>query len=135
MRRSIVVDTSALCALIDRDDRYHQAVTGFLQENGHQISLIVTDYVLDETLTWVKARFGSQAALQLGHRLRASNFCQFVKLTAEDEQATWQVFQQYDDKAWSYTDCSCLALMQRLGVHEALSTDRHFDQMGIIRRP
>ena len=135
MMRQIVVDTSALCALVDRDDRYHHAVEIFLNENAAQIMLLVTDYVLDETLTWVKSRFGSRSALKLGRRLRSSNFCAFVKLTAEDEEATWRVFEKYDDKDWSYTDCSCLALMQRVGIHETLSTDHHFDQMDVIRWP
>ena len=135
MKRQIVVDTSALCALIDRNDRNHSVVESFLRENAPQITLLVTDYVLDETLTWVKSRFGVEAALKMGRRLRASDFCQFVKLTTNDEKATWQVFTKYSDKDWSYTDCSCLALMQLMDVHEALSTDHHFDQMGIIRRP
>ena len=135
MMRQIVVDTSALCALVDRDDRYDHAVEIFLNENAAQIMLLVTDYVLDETLTWVKSRFGSRSALKLGRRLRSSNFCAFVKLTVEDEVATWRVFEKYDDKDWSYTDCSCLALMQRVGIHETLSTDHHFDQMDVIRWP
>jgi hypothetical protein len=42
---------------------------------------------------------------------------------------------QYSDKDWSYTDCSCLAVMRRLGIEQALTTDHHFRQMGITVVP
>ena len=73
-------------------------------------------------------------AVRMGEPIRHSAFCQFVHLTPQDEQRTWRIFQQHD-KAWSYTDCSCLAVMQRLGIDEALSLDHHFRQMGITVWP
>ena len=129
--RRILVDSSALCALVDRGELRHRAVATFIQEYGAEFSLLVTDYVLDETLTWIKGRFGPRQAIEFGRKLRASDFCRYHVLTAEDEADTWALFEKYQDKAWSYTDCSCLAVMQRLQVSEALSLDAQFYQMGV----
>jgi predicted nucleic acid-binding protein len=129
--RRIFLDSSALVAMADSRDPDHAAVTCFIQAIKDQASLITTDYVLDEAVTVVKRRYGYEAAVRLGRKLRASDFCRYYVLTAEDEAATWSIFEKYDDKAWSYTDCSCLAVVQRLALTEVLSLDAHFRQMGV----
>ncbi|MEJ2556960.1 MAG: PIN domain-containing protein [Anaerolineae bacterium] len=129
--RHIFLDSSALVAMADWRDPDHDAVTSFIQAIKGQASLITTDYVLDETVTVVKKRYGYELAVQLGRKLRASNFCRYYVLTLEDEALTWATFEKYSDKAWSYTDCSCLAVMQRLQITEVLSLDAHFRQTGI----
>jgi predicted nucleic acid-binding protein len=73
--------------------------------------------------------------IEFGRQLRASDFCRYHILSAEDEAATWAIFERYGDKAWSYTDCSCLAVMQRLHIAEVLSLDAHFLQMGVRVSP
>ena len=133
--RRLLVDTSALCALIDKGEQRHQSVASFLQEHETELMLFVSDYILDETLTWMKARFGSKPAIEFGRRIRASQFCRYYVLSPEDEAATWTIFEKYADKPWSYTDCSSLAMMERLGIAEALSLDAHFHQMGVQVRP
>lgn len=127
----ILVDTSVLCALIDKGEQRHQAVARFIQSHEAEFTLLVSDYVFGETLTWVKNRFGARRAIEFGRKLRASDFCRYYVLTPEDEAATWSIFEKYDDKAWSYTDCSCLAVVQRLALTEVLSLDAHFRQMGV----
>jgi predicted nucleic acid-binding protein len=117
--------------MADWRDPDHQAVTNFIQTTKEQVSLVTTDYVLDETVTVVKKRYGYESAVRLGRMLRASDFCRYLILTPEDEAATWAIFEKYEDKAWSYTDCSCLAVMQRLRISEVLSLDAHFRQMGV----
>lgn len=129
--RCIFLDSSALVAMADRRDPDHHSVTNFIQAVKDQVSLITTDYVLDETVTVVKKRYGYELAVQLGRKLRASEFCRYHILSPEDEAATWAVFEKYQDKAWSYTDCSCLAIMQRLDIVEVLSLDAHFRQMSM----
>jgi hypothetical protein len=37
------------------------------------------------------------------------------------------------DKDWSLTDCISFTIMQREGIAEALTTDKHFEQAGFIR--
>ena len=39
------------------------------------------------------------------------------------------------DKVWSFTDCTSNAIMKDAGIIEAFAFDRHFEQMGFIRKP
>jgi len=132
--RQILVDTSALYALADAEDPDHQAVADFVH-GIKDATLIVTDYILDETLTLIKFRFGSQPAIEMGKKLRASHFCTLVHIDPQDEAQTWETFKEYRDKLWSYTDCSSFVTMQKLGVTQTLALDHHFDQMGMQRVP
>jgi len=79
--RQILVDTSALYALADAEDPDHQAVADFVH-GIKDATLIVTDYILDETLTLIKFRFGSQPAIEMGKKLRASHFCTLVHIAS-----------------------------------------------------
>jgi predicted nucleic acid-binding protein len=129
--RRIFLDSSALVALADRRDPDHTTVADFVQTIKGQALLVTTNYILDETVTVVKRRYGYQAAVRLGRIIRASEFCHYLILTAEDDARAWAAFEKYDDKAWSFTDCACLAVMQRLNIDEVLSLDAHFHQMGL----
>lgn len=49
----IFVDTGAWIALADKHDQHHQTAQtlyGIIQKNNS--SLLITDYVFDETVTW-----------------------------------------------------------------------------------
>jgi hypothetical protein len=45
-------------------------------------------------------------------------------------QSGLQLFGRRTDKHWSLTDCISFALMQEMGVANALTCDRHFEQAG-----
>lgn len=133
--RQLLADTSFLVALVNTSDVHHADAVAFLRQLQRAV-IIVTNYVFDETMTLLKRRLGSEVALRAGQQLRESLVFQRLHLTEEDEESTWKIFQRYADKAWSYTDCASLAVMQRLGIREILAFDRHFEQMpGIIRLP
>jgi predicted nucleic acid-binding protein len=38
----------------------------------------------------------------------------------------------YTDKSFSYTDATTFAVMERLGINEALAFDQHFPQYGFL---
>jgi predicted nucleic acid-binding protein len=97
--------------------------------------LLVTNYVFSEALTLIKARLGTPIAISVGENLRSGSVCRLMHLSAADDEAAWQIFRRYRDKAWSYADCSSLAVMRRLGIEEALATDVHFRQMGVTVLP
>lgn len=131
----VIADTSGLYALVDRQDPHHAQATAFLKANAAVGTLLLSNHVFDETMTTVKARLGMQVALQLGIRLRNSRFVEFVIFSTAEEREVWRIFSHYSDKAWSYTDCACLALAQQRNIQQAFSFDHHFTQMGLARIP
>lgn len=42
---------------------------------------------------------------------------------------------RYHDKGYSFTDCASFVVMKELGLGVALTTDRHFRQMGLRLLP
>lgn len=124
------MDTSAIYALTARRDRNHERAKAFLTAAlGKGARFVLADVVFAETMTLIRAHHGAALAIRIGRELRSSALYQWQALGTDDERTTWSIFQQYDDKDWSYTDCALLALGRRLGVTEVFAFDVHFDQM------
>ncbi len=68
-------------------------------------------------------------------RLLRSPSVEVLPVEAALFEARWAYFQRRADKRYSLTDCISFVVMERDGVHEALSFDRHFEQAGFERLP
>lgn len=135
--RRVLVDTGAIYAFVTRSDPHHGAAKRFvgswLRERGQ---FVLPDVVFAETMTLFKARLGTPIALEVGRELRRNPAYSWAPLGEGGERHTWALFQRYDDKDWSYTDCAILALAKQEKVPRVFAFDRHFDQMpGIQRLP
>ena len=129
----VFVDTGAWYALQDADDRWHEAALRFFDAMPR---LITTNFVIDETITLLSRNLGHGAALAVGEKLWTGALAQIVRVSRADEQAAWNLFKRYDDKTFSFTDCTSFAVMERLGLREAFTFDDHFAQTGqFIRVP
>ena len=61
---------------------------------------------------------------------------QVIQLSENIIENAWSIFEKYNqDKCWSFTDCTSYAAMKELDIDEVFSFDRHFEQMGLIRKP
>lgn len=133
--RRIIVDTGAIYAFVTRSDPHHEAAESFVRAWLERSGLFVLpDVVFAETMTLFKARLGTGIALRVGRELRRNPAYLWIPLGVEAERDTWALFQRYDDKEWSYTDCAILTLAQREKVPRVFAFDRHFDQMPDIER-
>jgi predicted nucleic acid-binding protein len=132
---TILIDTSALHALnYIRDDNHTQAVAYFKHLAG-RVKPIVTEWVFVETMNLTKARLGPEYAIDFGRQLKTSQMFYPLILTDMDKRSTWDIFEQYHDKQWSYVDCSLLAIAQRLKISKVFAFDHHFIQMGFDVAP
>ncbi|MCK4315902.1 MAG: type II toxin-antitoxin system VapC family toxin [Anaerolineae bacterium] len=129
----IFTDTSAWFALAYEGDPHYQAAQTFIASNPR---LITTNFIIDETITLVLARLGHWPARELGERLWSGWLARVIYVSKADQRAAWELFKKYDDKEFSFTDCTSFVVMERLGLVHAFAFDEHFEQTGqFIRLP
>jgi uncharacterized protein len=126
---AIFVDTGAWYAASVPTDADHAAARAFIASNAEPF--VTSDYVYNELLTLFRARGHMDRASQWVEQVRAHQ-CEIVRLTPDDLERATDIFFRFADKAWSFTDCTCLAAMQRLGIQRAFSFDDHFRQFGTV---
>jgi predicted nucleic acid-binding protein len=126
----IFVDTGAWIARFYPADQHHAVARQWFAQN--QQPLLTTDYIVDETLTVLKARGEPARALQLGALFFTGQLTRLYYLTEGDVLSAWQIFRQYTDKDWSFTDCTSKLVLERLAIAQACSFDQHFRQFGTV---
>ena len=118
-------------ACADRHDPAHARCVAARDEKLRSGFLLVTsDYVLDETLTLLRLRLGLGAAREWWERVSQSPRVIVADIEVELRRDALAWFFRYEDKDFSFTDCTSFALMRREKIREALTTDRHFAQAG-----
>jgi predicted nucleic acid-binding protein len=131
MAREVFVDTSGLYALADHRDpsrvAVERCVAGLVKSGA---GLVVSDYIVDEACTLAKARGGGYAAIRLLEILERSEGIRLVWIGEERFGVAKAFFRKHADHGYSFTDCSSFVLMSEMGIHDALSTDRHFVEAG-----
>ncbi len=133
----IFVDTGAWYALKATDDKYHgQAVTFYDQlKAGRHGSLVVSDYILDETATLLMANKGGEMATNfLSEALESKS----VRLIWVDPQLFHRVAKSFKSgsiRGWSFTDCTSFELMNQLNIKDAFAFDGHFSEAGFNKLP
>lgn len=127
----IFVDTGAWFAYFVDSDPDHASAESLLECAVEPF--VTTDYVVDELLTLLRARREAHRALVVGRTLIQQALCRIEWVTPGDFETAWIVFQQFQDKGWSFTDCVSQVVIQRLAIETAISFDDHFRQFGIVR--
>jgi predicted nucleic acid-binding protein len=126
----IFVDSSAWFAAYVPNDPDYVAARNFLRDTTERLA--TTDYVVDETLTLLKARGEFRRALVLGHQLIVRGTAQLVWVQPSHVAEAWTIFQGFRDQGWSFTDCVSRVVMSQLGINKAFSFDAHFRQFGTV---
>lgn len=126
----IFVDTGAWFASVVPPDIDYASASQWLNQNSEP--LLTTDYIIDETLTLLRARGESTRAIRLGEQFFSGALAKVYVLTEDDIRDTWEVFRKFSDKDWSFTDCSSKVVMEKLGITSAFCFDHHFFQFGSI---
>jgi len=125
------VDTSGFFALLVKADPKHEQARALLasaaQARGR---FVTTDYVLDETVTLLKARGHGHLAEKFFASIFDSRACRVEWMDPERFDDARRFFLKHQDQAWSFTDCFSFALMRKLRLRDSVTTDQHFRQAG-----
>lgn len=135
----LFVDTSAWVAMTDRRDSYHASAVAFNQEIARQVTLVVSDYILDETYTLLLNNTGYDLTVKFKQKLDVliqQGIVELIWITPAITKPSWRIFEQFNrDQQWSFTDCTSYVVMKNHGITEVFTLDHHFSQMGFNRRP
>jgi len=135
----IFVDTSAFLALVNEKDNNHVAAKQFLEDikNGKiRVKKIITsDYIIDETITRIRYSVGHKEAVEWGKDILASKVIEKIEIQKEIFGLAWELFQTYEDKKLSFTDCTSFALMKKKGIEKVFSFDEDFARLGFVLIP
>lgn len=128
---NIFVDTSWYKALVDVNDDFHDKAR---KQSANLISqesfFVTTNYVIDETLTLLRVRRSLEISLKFRDLLvEMTTITKIVRVLPQDETLAWDWFPKNWSKL-SFTDCTSLAVMQRLGLREVATFDDHFSRAG-----
>ena len=132
---NLLVDSSALLALTDRDDREHRAARDFLRKNP-RLRFVMTELIVAEVATRMRARADAQRAAGFAHSLLEEGGRYEVVFVEPDLlRAALDRLVRLRDKRLSLTDCASFELMDRLGLRAAFTFDRDFRDCGYEMLP
>lgn len=136
---SVFVDTGAWIAVAIKKDQYHEVAKDYYTELLRKNEKLFTSfYVLDETVTRIRYDADHSKAvafLNLIHQAESENKIEVLEVDREVWNKAEQAFRQYDDQAFSFTDCTSFVLAQIIKVDEIFGFDKHFSIFGFNIRP
>lgn len=125
---TVVADTGALYALVDRSDRWHAEVVAWWATRSSPVVVPVS--VLPELCYLLQARLGVRAEQAFIRAVAEGEFT-IEPIEPDDVARIASLTDAYADLPLGFTDASIVAVAERLGTRDVLTTDRrHF---GVIR--
>jgi predicted nucleic acid-binding protein len=130
----LLADTSTLLAHVLRDDQNHRSAETFLLDN-RQARFVITDLVLAELATRIRARSDAATAVRIADALLLSPRFEIVFLGKELLRGALARMSRFSDKRLSLTDCASFEIMDRLGLQSAFTFDCDFQDCGYKMLP
>src|SRR5437764_12816130 len=128
----VSIDTAGFLALWDAADEHHDRAVHLQSDlTRKKRHFLTTDYIVDETATLLLVRHSHAASADFLKTTPESKFLRLEWIDSSRFHAAAQLFQQHDDKEWSFTDCVSFALMHELRIEDSFTTDHHFRQAGL----
>jgi predicted nucleic acid-binding protein len=127
----MLLDTSGLLCCLDADESRHADTVKHFDAASRKL---VHNYILAEFVALAQARkMPRQTSLSFVDNLASSPDIEVFWVDQELHQAGLALLQTQLDKSYSLCDAVSFLLMNDRGIHDALTTDHHFDQAGFRR--
>jgi len=121
MKEKVLIDSSFLFALYDRDDKYHDDAVYFARDDSR--TRIVPDVVLTEVAYMIKRAVGQHIVPVFLNDVTRSPI-QLQPVLAEDVKRAREVMLKYPSAKLDFVDCCIMALAERLEITQICTFDR-----------
>jgi hypothetical protein len=122
----ILVDTGALYALTDKNDKNHRQAKKFYSSIVGQEILAISLPVLTESWLLLEARLGRSVANKVWGAVHRGVF-ELLELEREDLKAALEIELKYQDAGFGLVDATCFALCEKHKIRKVFTYDRkHF---------
>jgi predicted nucleic acid-binding protein len=131
---NVFVDTSAIIAIIDTDDEFHDDAVRVLESLGKaDATLVTTSYVVVETFALLQGRIGLDAARAFHENLFPLMGVHWIDEDAHRAAAASLL--TASRQKLSLVDCASFQTMRQLGLRKAFTFDSHFMKQGFTALP
>jgi len=129
-----LIDTNVLFASASARDDYHNRAREIVRgiDHGDLPDVIVTNYVVAETLNLTGEKLGPDAANQMLDRLIEGAHFEIDHAPKTDFNAAQALFRRYGEI--SFVDSTIAAYMEREGIEYLYSLDDDFDALDGVTR-
>ena len=128
------IDTSALLAILDADDKNHiKAKEQWANLILTEATLVCSDYILVESLALIQHRLGLMAVKVFHEDIFPILTIQWIDQSIYQTGITSVLMAAR--KSLSFVDCISFEVMRRLGIKSVFAFDKHFKEQGFICLP
>ncbi len=127
----VFLDTAYAIAITTPSDSFHTKACQlaiWLEQN--KISTVTTRAVLLEVGNALSKRRLRHKAVQLLTLVEQDSTIEVIPLSDDLYTRALTLFKNRPDQEWGLVDCVSYVVMQDQGITQALSADKHFQQMG-----
>jgi uncharacterized protein len=124
----VFLDTGAFIALADEDDQFHavaKSIHPSLLQSKAQF--LTSNLVLSETYTLIRFKVSHKSAVEFMNAFDRTGI-KVLRVTDAIEQTAKAIFVRYNDKDFSFVDCTSFALIDHHRLDHAFAFDIHFRQ-------
>jgi predicted nucleic acid-binding protein len=127
---TVFADTYFFLGIINRADDAHARCQAFCWDYRGEI--LTTAYIVVELADALASPPHRMAAAQYIRLLQNNPQVRLIQASITLLEQGLALYTRRSDKDWSLTDCISFVVMKEEGIAEALTGDRHFEQVGFV---
>jgi len=132
--KKIFFDTWGWLAIAHKEDDRHADVVSFYKDYLLKKRIpVTTDYVLSETVTLLRAKtHGVNVFIDAILSAAKEGKIIIERISESRWGKAWALSKKYDDKPdISFVDFTSFVVMKEAGISEALTADKHYEEVGM----
>jgi predicted nucleic acid-binding protein len=124
----IMLDSSFLIAYHNTKDKNHKQASELMPRiaSGVYGKVNITDYIFDETATYLAAKQGLGKAVTVGTYLLGAS--ELIGVTKNDFDDAWRLFKSQRNTRLSFTDCTIIIAMRANSITKLATFDGDFEK-------